>query len=207
MAFLSPLRGSVGMGPGFPPLKRWARVGRPSGTGGNDVVSIRAAKRTQSCKTNPISGGRPRPPGRSAKRTQFPGPERPAAGAVGAEQSQFAGDGLGSGPVCHPALRMRPFVQTNPIRPGRAESQGTDVRNKADSRPLGRRIGVGIRDRVPGAPSFSDRPLRLDVVKPRRYLKWLVWSLWDARASGDSAGNGPVPWWSARKSNLIIPRS
>ncbi len=46
MAFLSPRRGSAETGPGFPPLKRWARFDRPSGTGGDGMVSIRA-KRTQ----------------------------------------------------------------------------------------------------------------------------------------------------------------
>ncbi len=140
--------------------------------------------------------------GKRAKRSQF-GPDRPqqapatrAASAAAADnrakRSQFArSDGKGQVP-------FGKRVITNWACKGLGQ-------NKANFHPSDRRAGSGIRRWAPAAPRSAATSLRLDAVKPRRYFKWLVWSLWDTRASGDSAGNEPARWWGARKSNLIIP--
>ncbi len=174
------------------------------GLGTNLPLHARAGRL---CETKPILPHRPTAAMGGLvvhKQTQFaagghgrpsPRPEAltlPPTGDKRAKQSQFRQSDLKGQVLCGKR------VMTNGTHPGRRQ-------NKANFRPSGGRAGSGIRRRAPATPRSAARSLRLDVVKPRRYFKWLVWSLWDARASGDSAGSGPARWWTARKSNLIIP--
>ena len=79
MAFLSPPRGSAGAGPGFPPLKRGAKVDRPSG-------DWRGRRGGYSRETNPILGRCPMGRGQRAEKRQS---RAPVAGADYAKQTQF----------------------------------------------------------------------------------------------------------------------
>ncbi len=119
MTFLSPLRGSDDMGSGFPPLKRWAMFGRPSGNDGDDMAGIRA-KQTQFSERCPV--------GRSWRAEERRGRD-PIAGAYHAKQTQFlplcrSGDRRSrEGRLCktkpisppEPGSGMSGVVQTNPI--------------------------------------------------------------------------------------------
>ncbi len=172
MAFLSPLRGWIGAGSGFPPLKRWARVGRPSGTGGADVVSRDGASGARDvgrlCRTNPISGTRLA--GRGAT-----GPRPPSQEPNVQNEPNLPGGARWDGVWGTRIMEAKRAKRTQfPVVPGRMGTQRSGTRHKCAKRiqfpgrsPVGRgHRGVGRGANMRNEPNLAGRSGRPSLASP-----------------------------------------